>query len=606
MMKNSLLFILLVFTFNLYSQEVVQPLIYNSQLPQKLKRNINIQQNNTLTLPFFDDFSQHIGYPNPNLWKDNDVFVNRTYPINPINIGVATFDGLDSIGQPRAINETAHGSADYLTSNRLQLSTYSKVYLSFYLQSTGLGNEPESNDIFYLELLDSSLVWQTVWDTMGYALSDFKKIIYTIDNPIFLHDDFQFRFHNKATLSGNFDHWHLDNVLLTESSLLSNDREDVAFVYEKSNMLNFYTAIPWKHFDQNRAAYMSNTMDSWLRNNYSTPQSVDYRYDIFDQNNTLVFHYPSTGPTRNDEIPVFNGTNYSYSENSIAAITVNNGAFPTSPNLDRNDFTIVQSIATDDSELFKANDTLVFTQFFENYYALDDGTAEASYGINASGGKLAMLFNISEQDTLKAVQIHFEQNYEDASGVAFSITIWDSQSGEPSDILYQSQIFYPEYTNLKNGFFEYVLENPIVVSSSIFVGWEQYYDDIINVGLDKNTINNSRMFYNLGGGWNNSDCADCDGTWMIRPVFGYFSDLSNLIENSLLEYSIYPNPSNETVSIIHNNSFKLTVYNISGQIVFQSPLSQRHNFNVSLFPSGVYLLELNDQNQITREKLIVE
>jgi hypothetical protein len=93
---------------------------------------------------------------------------------------------------------------------------------------------------------------------------------------------------------------------------------------------------------------------------------------------------------------------------------------------------------------------------------------------------------------------------------------------------------------------------------------------------------------------------------MIRPVFGYFSDLSNLIENSLLEYSIYPNPSNETVSIIHNNSFKLTVYNISGQIVFQSPLSQRHNFNVSLFPSGVYLLELNDQNQITREKLIVE
>ena len=41
----------------------------------------------------------------------------------------------------------------------------------------------------------------------------------------------------------------------------------------------------------------------------------------------------------------------------------------------------------------------------------------------------------------------------------------------------------------------------------VFIGWEQYYDEIINVGLDKNTINNDRMFYNLGAGWNQSNCA---------------------------------------------------------------------------------------------------
>ena len=154
-------------------------------------------------------------------------------------------------------------------------------------------------------------------------------------------------------------------------------------------------------------------------------------------------------------------------------------------NLASNSYSIIQSIVTDDNDLFKTNDTLVFSQLFENYYSLDDGSAEASYGINAEGGKMAMLFNISEYDTLKAVQIHFEKNYEDSQGLAFSITLWDSESGVPSNTIYQSQVFYPNYTDTKNGFYEYILENPISVSGSVFVGWEQYYDNIINVGLDR-------------------------------------------------------------------------------------------------------------------------
>ena len=78
-----------------------------------------------------------------------------------------------------------------------------------------------------LECLDTALVWQTVWDTTGYSLSDFEKINITLNDNAFLHDSFQFRFHNEATLSGNFDHWHIDNVLLTDDLSLSNDIEDL-------------------------------------------------------------------------------------------------------------------------------------------------------------------------------------------------------------------------------------------------------------------------------------------------------------------------------------------------------------------------------------------
>ena len=77
---------------------------------------------------------------------------------------------------------------------------------------------------------------------------------------------------------------------------------------------------------------MSQIMESLLRNNYTTTQSVDYRYDIYDSDNNLVYHYPTTGPTRNDEIPSFDGQNFSYSFDSPSAITVGVNAFPTSVN----------------------------------------------------------------------------------------------------------------------------------------------------------------------------------------------------------------------------------------------------------------------------------
>ncbi len=605
-MTNRLVVILILFFQISFAQEFVNPLVFNSQIPQKFSKSI-FELNSSIELPFYDDFSNYLIYPKTSHWIDNDVFINRNYPVNPINIGVATFDGLDSIGRPRNLSsETVHGSSDYLTSRPIDLSNLSEVYLSFYLQSTGLGNEPEFNDIFMLEFLDADSVWQIIWDTTGYSLSDFEKINITINENTFLHNTFQFRFHNKATLSGNFDHWHIDNVLLTDDLSLFNDIEDVAFVYETSQMLNFYSSIPWKHFDQNRAVYMASNMDTWVRNNYMTTQSVDYSYDIYTQDNDLIFHYPSTGPSRNDEIPPFQTDNFSYSDDSPAAITVGVSAFPSSSiDLKSNSFTIVQSLATDDNDLFKVNDTLKYVQNFDNYYALDDGSAEASYGINVEGGMVAMLFNISENDTLKAVQIHFEENYEDSDGLTFSITLWNKESDIPSDVIYQSQIFYPEFTDFKNGFYEYVLENPISVSGPVFIGWQQYYDEIINIGLDKNTINNDRMFYNLGSGWNQSNCADCDGTWMIRPVFGSLtvSSIENGLSNS---FSVFPNPASSSVNVEFDEPHTISIINLSGKQVYKNFSDGRLNIDLQSFSKGIYILEIKSNYQKHRKKLVVQ
>ena len=603
MNKFLILFTILFCSFSTFCQEVVNDLMYNTNLsiPDYGSRSVAA----SVDLPFFDDFSNYIGYPNAFLWQDLDVYVNRSLASNPINLGVATFDGLDSLGNPRNIfSEFSQGPSDFLTSQTIDISSESIVYFSFYFQAQGIGNQPESNDILRVDFLDSIGEWNVVWEINGQALNDFEKVAIEINDLSYLHDEFQFRFHNYSTLSGNFDHWHIDNVLLTEDLALSNENDDVAFVYETSKVLNFYTSIPWSHFSSNEPSYVAENMDSWLRNNWDITKSIDYRYDIYDELGLLSFHYPTTGSSRNDNIPSFQDENFSYSLNSVAPITLFTYSF-SSENEDKASFEIIQSIATDDRNLFKLNDTLKFTQEFFNYYSLDDGTAEASYGVNVSGGQIALRYNISESDILIGVQIHFEQNLEDASGSPFRITVWNEVDNMPNEIIYQSQIFYPQYTDLQNGFFEYVLEDPIDVSGAVFIGTEQSFSEILNVGLDKNTINNDRMFFNIGAEWTESNCAECIGTWMIRPVFGSLSSTNEIQLNS--DYKIYPNPTSSSLTLEGRNNFDYKLFDLNSKLLgYSNSLSNKYKLDLSSYPQGIYFLQLSDEKSIYHKKIILQ
>ena len=103
-MKKLILFFFFL-SFGVKSQEVISPLISNSEL-QKNTRFI-YDNKSSLSIPFIDDFSNNSSYPDSNLWQDNSVFVNRNYGVNPITIGVATFDGLNSNGRAYNMNSTA-------------------------------------------------------------------------------------------------------------------------------------------------------------------------------------------------------------------------------------------------------------------------------------------------------------------------------------------------------------------------------------------------------------------------------------------------------------------------------------------------------------------
>ncbi|MBI5539372.1 MAG: T9SS type A sorting domain-containing protein [Bacteroidia bacterium] len=110
------------------AQVVLVPLESNPVIEKYIKENTdnpkNLLSNDTISFPFFDDFSKYSVYPDQSNWLDNSVFVNQSYGDNPPSIGVATFDALNFAGQLHS-NATSNGFiSDTLTSKPINLLTH--------------------------------------------------------------------------------------------------------------------------------------------------------------------------------------------------------------------------------------------------------------------------------------------------------------------------------------------------------------------------------------------------------------------------------------------------------------------------------------------------
>ena len=209
----------------------------NGQLSRNNKRAMSSTVN---TLPFLDDFSKPGPYPDSSKWTDMNVYVNYNLPVCPHTLGVATFDGLDSVGMPYfpGISPYASKPADYLTSrpfswlkpsSTLRYQLLDSIYLSFYYQAGtyfGVDGNGRSSLFYYPKSTDSLLLqfrpggsknWKTVWFRTGYTpKADTDTVFHMVMIPFnniadtaYLRDGFQFRFMNYASCAAA-DHWSID------------------------------------------------------------------------------------------------------------------------------------------------------------------------------------------------------------------------------------------------------------------------------------------------------------------------------------------------------------------------------------------------------------
>ncbi len=556
------------------SQEI-RGLIFNQRVNDAvLTRNVN-QSYNTLdastSFPFFDDFSTYGSdvLPDTSLWSDSYAFINSSFPDSAISIGVATLDAIDDQGYVYAIGSNAV-SSDTLTSKSMDITGVSgdTIYLSFFYQAGGKGDEPESTDTLLVDFCaGSDTAWINVWKTFGDTSAPFKQVIIPVDTS-FVSEQFRFRFRNYTSVStndivggngalSNVDQWHIDYVQLKQAGSQESLSEinDLAFVEPLLPTLVLYNTMPWTH--------LSNSLGNGRR----TTNPLIFRTFFPDRGSTLTVNRTHMtinvltgelikvigGPAgyENEEPPV----NLSrYYDNFTSDVQYNE-------EYDYGEFEIISYLMTDDVEQFRGNDTLKRKEIFQDYYAYDDGTAEYGFGItgeSAYGAEVACRFkiyrNAASPDTLVAVDFYFNKvKNEFTDDLEFQLCVWDNDKGMPGELLYQYDTTYtPDYSKSIHQFTRIPLKTKLVVSDTIFVGFIQLTDEFINVGYDINLNSRPNIFVSTDALWYNPVNSLPPGSLMIRPVFWSTNpSISGIKEYEHTTFKLYPNPAMNFIRISH-------------------------------------------------------
>jgi hypothetical protein len=547
----------------------------------------------TIELPFFDDFSEHSNTPAEKWWSDDYAFINNTYSDQQITIGMATMDALDSSGKLYETASSEGFEADHLTSWPLNLNFPSSdnIWLSFYYQPGGLGDEPESNDSLTLQFYaPNEAKWYSVWETPGIAVEKFKSVIIRIENPRYLKKGFKFRFVNWASLStsfnepsmiGNCDHWNIDYVYLDRNrSAADTAIADVAFRTPLRSILKTHEAMPWKQFRQVYLQEMGSFIPIHYRNNDMIIRNVTRNFEIRDMFSNTVSHSFSAGAANIDPF-----TNVDYNAGLI--YTFNNS------NNDSALFKITCYLKTDDFDP-KENDTITYNQVFSNYFAYDDGSSEGGYGINGQGSRNAMAayrFKSYLQDTIRAISICFNDSYLNSNQRAFDLMIWDDNNGLPGNIIYSVENVLVEPGDEINGFHTYVLPDGVAVKGEFYAGWKQRSETFLNAGFDVNTPHRGRQLYWLNGVWLQSQK---EGSIMIRPVVGApLKTTSSDDANPVIAktYRMWPNPASDYINLdcddlALSGSAYISIIDLQGREFMRVPYSER--IDISSLKPGLY------------------
>ena len=569
----------------------------------------------TLDLPFLDDFSTSRVIPDPELWTDRQAYANNDFCIDPPSIGVVTLDCLDENGSiyTHAVSEPWTFEADALSSRtiRLDYPASDSIYLSFFYQSAGLGDDPEESDSLLLDFWSpSDSAWINVWAVPGEPLTPFEQVMIPVRDNRFLTPGFRFRFRNLASIAkklpgnedlvGNVDQWNIDYVKLDRNRNYADTiLRDVAFTTSIRTVLVDYSAIPWSHLAEAYNTLLDQTLTPRYKNHDSISRNVSRK---------LMLEQPwwgeefDPGPATAQDLPAGQDT------------VVELDWFYPGVDLNRGDSGLVRftaSLRTDEYDL-KVNDTLVHDQLFTNFFSYDDGSAESSYGLRGKGtdnGSVAQRFESFIPDRIGGVDISFNQMADSVNAdYYFDLMVWANKDDQHGAVLFQSKRdIKVEYPATHPGFVRYYFGEPVDVNGIFYVGWKQYRDRKMNVGLDLNSpLTSPVIFANWQGYW---QASGAPGPLLIRPFLWDGATSVPAAGEGLQHLKIWPNPATDLLYLdlpgTPGQDPVLSIYDASGRICLQEQLSAG-SVNISRLPQGIYFLRLRSGPEIFCSKLLIQ
>jgi len=634
-----------------FAQEVLVELEFNPAVQAKvatqseLKVIANGLDSIPMELPFFDDFMEAVIFPSDERWIDNYAFVNTDIPVYPINRGAITLDAISDSGQmyPTAVPGPATFLADRLTSRFIRLdsifapaaralSPADSVYLSFWYQPQGRGKPPHVADSLMLRFLvtpdrDSisltdtthfDAVWQEIWRTKGMSLDTFYinnnqyfvQVMIPITDTQFFKKTFRFQFYNYVSLASsaepswqsNCSQWNLDNIYVNINRSASDTlRPEISFIERAPSMLRNYSSMPFPQYTNNPTNEMADTLNILISNRDSVEHNTSYGYSMKDVNGAWQQSYSG------GEYGVKPFYSFGYVTYIPFAHPPVQQLFPISA-ADSAIFLITHQVQAVDGSLF--GDTMQAYQRFYNYFAYDDGTPDAGYGLTPAGSLLAYRFKLNKTpDTLRAIQFLFNRTLSNNNVQLFYLTVWNDANGKPDQVLYE-ELVLPRFADSLNKFVTYHLDPPLRISSTFYVGWEQTTDDNLNVGYDRYNNSREQVLFNVSGEWLTSTF---NGSPMIRPIVGKPIPLGipNRQEEAV-SMKIYPNPaSGERIQVDFPSSldktgiYTLHLYNLFGQEVAREPYAE--SFTLPGLAPGIYIITLSGSSSqvVATAKLVI-
>ena len=572
----------------------------------------------TLELPFFDNFTATQGYPSLKRWTDNEAWVNNNFPVGQPDYNVATLDHLDFEGKPygNTLNKNLFVYADSLTTQPMNLQFYKtgpvstknysvsdSLYLSFFYQTQGLGDIPETEDSLILFFKNNSGKWNRVWWTTGRKMPKFEQVLIPVLSVEYLHPVFQFRWVNYTKSTGNLNHWHIDYVRFDKNrSAKDTSIRDVAIRLSSPGLLKNFRTMPYSHFLSDPTGQTSGSHGVTVRNlNAAATVQTRFQLEVKNRFNNLILLRPFAQSSRNilpgDSTETFGPLVMDTLSGQQPELRLTYKIAPQS-----------DDITPDNYNSEGNNNEYSYTQHFTPWYAWDDGSAEGGIGLNYEflpdiKGQFAMKMNVVKDDSLRGLAIYFNRSLADVSFRKFNIRIWKEISpigatDNKDKLIYEFPVGTPRYTDSINHFSYIYFDSVLFLTQgTYYIGWVQYQNYILNVGYDNNyryqrqNVRNPNLFFNLLGQWENTD-ASVMGTPMIRPMFGSAAQYSfSVKKQSFQTMSVYPNPATNRIFWKNPQQVEaLAIYNQAGKLVIYCP-EPENGLDIETLPSGVYQLK---------------
>ncbi len=466
------------------------------------------------------------------------------------------------------------------------------------------------------------IIWDEVWYSQGLSLSDFydtigrymQQVMIPIVDTNYFTDKFRFRFRNYCSVSNEYypltwksngDQWNLDMIYLNYNRNAGDTTyKSVAFSQRAPSFLSQYQVMPYRQYRYSPTYFTAESIHMYIANLDNIEHNTKYTYTVQQVNGNFSYSYDGG----NCNLKPFYEVGFQQCEGCGAshACPPVNSLFSLDYDRDTTSY-IIKHYISDSSDQSSIVDSAVYHQGFYNYYAYDDGTPEKGWGYDGAGGaQIAYKFELNTMDTLWGLQMYFNKTLNNVNELYFDILVWNDNNGRPGDIMYRQEYEKVDWENGIYKFVPYMLDDPQIVTGTIYVGFEQYESVSYNIGMDANFDASDNLFYKTDSVWKGATVA---GAILMRPIIGENMILSvDSHENDIYGLTLYPNPTGTSFSVknsfIDNASAELKIYNMFGSMLLTTT-DITDPIDVSRLSQGIYIVRVISNGQLYSAKLLI-